>query len=449
MNRVVKTALESLTVYRGILRDEAVNALYLVLKDVTNKSINFSDFINGYCDFYYKLVNHNPEVCFKDYLIEKIIFDDNAFSKLCEKVTLDCVGESLVKAVENDLACLNVVSSVSAKDIKEAALKILDKSGSENDIITNLPEWSQGNGKDNIPANILTTEVGEIFKLFKSSDDWRKCLKPMADFYKKNGSGMFANYKGFVWEKNQGKGYLKGVSYTDPVRFSDLIGYELQRKEVIDNTLQFLKGYPANNILLYGDRGTGKSSTLKALLNEYSHLGLRLIELPKAYLADLPHVLREIRDRQLRFIIFIDDLAFSDNEENYTALKAVLEGGLESKPQNVVIYATSNRRHLIKERFSERSGLASGNYDDEVRAADTLQEKLSLADRFGITITFSSPDQKEYLEIVDGLARNRKLNIDAETLHREALRWELHYNGRSPRTARQFIDWLEGRVSNL
>jgi len=228
---------------------------------------------------------------------------------------------------------------------------------------------------------------------------------------------------------------------------SDFIGYERERLEVVENTEKFVRGLPANNVLLYGDRGTGKSSTVKAIANEYKEQGLRIIEIPRKYLVDFPAVLRLIKGRKCRFIIFIDDLAFEDSEESYTVLKSVLEGGVENRPDNVLIYATSNRRHLIKEKFSDRAGLKSVDPDDEVRAQDTLQEKLSLSERFGITVVFTSPDKKGFLQIVEGLAAKRGINIDKDTLQREAMKWELMYNGRSARTARQFIDWLEGNES--
>jgi predicted AAA+ superfamily ATPase len=287
------------------------------------------------------------------------------------------------------------------------------------------------------------TGVYKIKKLLMDSRSWPGCASELVEFHRRCGSGIFSRYRAFVWRG----GAFEGVGSPDPVRFSDLISYELEREDVIQNTLHFLDGKPANNILLYGDRGTGKSTTVKALVNEYHSRGLRMIELPKRSLADFPLIIRQLAGRNLKFILFVDDLAFEDNEENYTALKAALEGGLESKPDNVLIYATSNRKHLIKERFSDRAGLGSGNTDDEVRAADTMQEKLSLSDRFGMTVVFSSPDKKQYLEIVEGLAKKRGLNADREYLQREAMKWELQYNGRSPRTARQFVDWLEGQLN--
>lgn len=430
-----KIIFGSLTIYRALLSNKVIASLLLVFEELLGDNTRCDQFISRYGDFYNKLTEHNTEADFKSYLIETIIFDDNAFTRLCEKASYDSMAKNVLNAAERDLECLYKVASISSKDIKAAALSRFGQSGFEKDIIENLPEWTINNN--------LRAENIEIIKKVLACSNLKECVMVLADFYKRNGSGEFARYKGFVWERSGSDAQLRAVTDPDPIRFSDLIGYEMERQEVMDNTLQFLNGYPANNILLYGNRGTGKSSTIKALLNEYGHLGLRMVELPKTYLKDLTVILRIIKDRPQKFILFIDDLAFGDNEEEYTALKAVLEGGLESKPQNVIIYATSNRRHLIKERFSDRPGYIS-NDEDEVHAADTMQEKLSLADRFGITVTFSSPDKQRFLEIVEGLAQNRNLEIDKETLHKKALIWEMQYNGRSGRTARQFIDWLEG-----
>ncbi|MDD2497175.1 MAG: ATP-binding protein [Desulfitobacteriaceae bacterium] len=457
MNRQIyeaKLALESLTVYRGLLEDRVIKAFSSILQDATSVSISFSQLLNHYSEFYYALVEANPESTFEDYLIEKIIYADNFFSRRSEKVSLENLSESLKKAVERDLNCLQIASGVTAGLIKEEAFKGFAQSKLENDLLESLPEWSLDSGDkpeltEDREGVSHSVKIEALCAAFKASQSWSECLQPLVCFIQQNGSGQFARYQGFIWEKNGEKGVLQGVSAPDPIRFGDLIGYERQRQEIINNTEQLLNGYAANNVLLYGDRGTGKSATVKALLNEYGRSGLRVIELPQDLLDDLPQVIRIIKERQQKFIIFIDDLAFGDSEEEYTALKAVLEGSLESKPQNVVIYATSNRRHLIKEKFSDRSGLRSGNEDDEVRSADTLQEKLSLADRFGITIIYPAPDQEEYLEIVEGLARNRGLAIDLVTLHEEALKWEINHNGRSPRTARQFMDWLEAHVEKL
>ena len=234
---------------------------------------------------------------------------------------------------------------------------------------------------------------------------------------------------------NDQVGHLREIKEPDPIRLSNLIGYEIQKKEIISNTKHFLKGAPANNLLLYGSRGTGKSSTVKAILNEYSSEGLRLIEVDKKQLGDFTRIIRLLKNKKQKFIIFVDDLVFDENEDSYSALKTILEGKIENRPSNIIIYATTNRRHLVQEKFSDR---------DEVNSKDTMEEKLSLADRFGITISFFTPNQKEFLIIVDGIVKERGLVVDEAELHREALKWEKWHNGRSPRSANQFVDWLQG-----
>jgi predicted AAA+ superfamily ATPase len=264
---------------------------------------------------------------------------------------------------------------------------------------------------------------------------------------------------------------LRPVPHPDPVSLADLAGYEDQKSVVIANTLRFAGGKSANNLLLYGDRGTGKSATVKAVCNAYADRGLRLLELRKHDLFELPRILDVIAGRGLRFIVFIDDLSFETIDDSFTCLKALLEGGVEVRPPNAVIYATSNRRHLIKERLADRPGpkaLASDlsvhtavhtaansgvNGGGEVRAFDTMQEQFSLADRFGLTVIFTAPNQEEYLAIAEFIARRRNLlggaegRADEETLRQfrdNALRWERWFNGRSPRTAVQYVDWVAG-----
>ncbi|MDR0998086.1 MAG: ATP-binding protein, partial [Treponema sp.] len=235
---------------------------------------------------------------------------------------------------------------------------------------------------------------------------------------------------------------------------SDLSGYQDQRSLVIANTLRFLEGKPANNVLLYGDRGTGKSATVKAVCGDYASRGLRLIEVSRESLGELPAILEFTASRGLKFVLFIDDLSFETVDSSFTALKALLEGGAGSRPANTVVYATGNRRHLVRERRSGRPGPgAETSSDDEVRSFDTIQEQLSLSDRFGLTVIFSAPDQEEYLDIACFIAEKRGIlpppgapdSEEAYRLFREnAVRWERWFNGRSPRTASQFVDWVEG-----
>jgi uncharacterized protein len=232
------------------------------------------------------------------------------------------------------------------------------------------------------------------------------------------------------------------VSHPDPVRLEGLIGYEMEREPLLKNTERLLIGLPAHHALLYGLPGTGKSSTVKAVFNEYVYKGLRLVELAKEDLKELPQVLEALRGRGLRFILFVDDLSFEEHEVEYKFLKALLEGSVEEPPENVRLYATSNRRNLIRERFSERDEV------DDVHARDTMQEKLSLAARFGLRITFPAPDQKRYLKIVLGLVRKRRIEIPEAELRERALLWEHWHAGRTGRTARQFVDELEAELTN-
>jgi predicted AAA+ superfamily ATPase len=234
------------------------------------------------------------------------------------------------------------------------------------------------------------------------------------------------------------------VPRPDPIRFRGLIGYEREREPLLKNTERLLAGLPSHHALLYGLPGTGKSSTVKAILNEYADRGLRLVELAKEDLRELPRLLETLRGRGPRFILFIDDLSFEEHEVEYKSLKALLEGSVEEPPENVRLYATSNRRNLIRERFSDRE---EGEANDDVHARDTMQEKLSLAARFGLRITFPSPDQRRYLEIVFGLVRERGIEIPDEELEERALLWDRWHAGRSGRTARQFVDELEAELA--
>ena len=264
---------------------------------------------------------------------------------------------------------------------------------------------------------------------------WGDNTEALAAYHRVHGCGRFYKHIAFLWRA----GELLPVEHPDPIRLSNLKGYEYQRRIAIDNTLTFLNGFEANNMLLYGDRGTGKSSTVKALLNEYADKGLRMIEMPKEYLRELPDLTGYLAGTPMKFIIFIDDLSFSSNDDNFAALKAVLEGGLASRPDNVIIYATSNRRHLLKETFSDRQG-------DEVHHGDTVQESVSLSDRFGISLTFLMPDKQRFLEIVEQMAEDHGLQTDKQRLLAAAERWALERGARSPRYARQFIADAQARL---
>ena len=231
------------------------------------------------------------------------------------------------------------------------------------------------------------------------------------------------------------------INNMDKVMLDDLIGYEIQKKKLTDNTRAFVEGRKANNVLLFGDSGTGKSTSIKAIVNAFYDQGLRMIEIYKHQFQDLSNVIAQIKNRNYRFIIYMDDLSFEEFEIEYKFLKAVIEGGVETKPENILIYATSNRRHIIKETWSDRDDI---KIENGMHQSDTMEEKLSLVNRFGVTINYSKPSQKEYFQIVIGLARRAGLTMSDDELRLEANRWELSHGGISGRTAQQFVNYLLG-----
>ncbi|MBR5273372.1 MAG: ATP-binding protein [Clostridia bacterium] len=326
--------------------------------------------------------------------------DENAFSRACAAGERD---EALFKAAEREIAAISALSQISAQELLELA-------GAPSELSSQLVTWECGDA--------LSADSGAI-------------AEKLSEYYRKNGCGVYSQYNAFIWQDKR----LVPVETPDTITFADLKGYRSQRKMLIDNTLAFLGGRPCNNVLLYGDRGTGKSSSVHALLNEFSADGLRMIELSKADVEDFHLISSAIAKVPLKFIVFIDDLSFSQDNDSFARLKAALEGGLAAKPSNMLIYATTNRRHLIKETFESRQG-------DELHINDSVQEELSLSDRFGIVITFINPDRKQFFDILDAMAQDRGLNLSKEELHTLAERWSLQKGGRSPRGAKQFIDAL-------
>lgn len=436
--KYVKLAFDSISIYRNLLKDGVISSLRNLVNYIDMGKINIGCAANMYNDFFFKLVN-SGYCSLQEYVMDKLLFDENPFSIKAENRGLK-KRDIIEKAAKNDLNNLCYISKLTSFDVRKSMLKYISDSKSKQ-IVERLPEWK-------VEADFEGVNDPEYVRDMKqklcNSNNWNECVDDIKEFHKQYGCGIFARYRAFVWEHIDNKGCFKGIENPDPISLSDLIGYEREHQIVIENTLQFLNGFFANNVLLHGDRGTGKSSTVKAILNKYYTQGLRMIELPKSYIVDFPDIIRKLKNRPEKFIVFIDDLVFGDDEESYTELKSILEGGLENKSSNIIIYATSNRRHLVKEYFNERMTSSYSGSEGEVHEGDSVQEKLSLADRFGINVVFVSPDKKKYLEIVDGIAQKRKLNIDKDTLHKEALKWELWYNGRSARTARQFVDWIEG-----
>ena len=288
----------------------------------------------------------------------------------------------------------------------------------------------------------VSERVQEISEKIEKAADAEEIFTIVTDFYKAYGVGMFGLNRAFrIRHLDDGVEFLP-INNTDRVMLNDLIGYEIQKKKLIDNTEAFVKGLPANNVLLCGDAGTGKSTSIKALLNEYYGQWLRMIEIYKHQFQDLSSIIAQVKNRNYRFIIYMDDLSFEDFEIEYKFLKAVIEGGMETRPDNVLIYATSNRRHLIKESWSDRNDMENEN---GMHRSDTMQEKLSLVARFGVTIYYGKPSQKEYFTIVKELRkRYPSITLTDEELCAEANKWELSHGGISGRTAQQFINYMAG-----
>lgn len=288
----------------------------------------------------------------------------------------------------------------------------------------------------------VSEKVQALSKAIAAAKDETEIFSLVTEFYRMNGVGTLGLNKAFRVKREGGIACLQPITNTEEVRLTDLFGYEHQKKQLVDNTLAFLEGKKANNVLLFGDSGTGKSTSIKAILNEYYSCGLRMIEIYKHQFEDLSTIISMIKNRNYHFIIYMDDLSFEEFETEYKYLKAVIEGGLETKPDNVLIYATSNRRHLIRETWSDRSDMSK----DELHRSDTMQEKLSLVARFGITINYSAPSQKEYFTIVKELAkRYPELTLSEEELLQKANIWEMNHGGLSGRTAQQFITYLTGQ----
>lgn len=406
MNKITKLKyyIESLCIY-DFEEDDVFSALYDLLCDDEEETVAFAS-----C-FFKELAKAGT---LKEHISRLILTNDNIFTKAACAGKANELPIAVINAVKSDLAKLEEIASVTAMDV---AANADDEDVKE--ILLTLPGW----------------EVGK--PLAPLDKKWDKQYDALCEYHRKNGYGIYVENIAFTWRDEE----IVPVNSIDPIRLTDLKRYESQRERVIDNTESFLAGHPANNVLLYGDRGTGKSSTVHAILNEYHGEGLRMIEIPKSAVADLTMIREQIADSPMKFIIYIDDLSFDAHDNSFGELKAALEGSLSGKQANTLIYATSNRRHLIKENFSDR--------ENDVNRGDTMQEQLSLSDRFGLTITFLNPDKKDYLDIVEKLAADRKFEqhgVDIEKLLFKADQWAMRRGGRSPRGAKQFIDHVEGCI---
>ncbi|MBN3952214.1 MAG: ATP-binding protein [Nostoc sp. NMS7] len=420
----------SLLLYQSVLQSEVGIAFIELLQAIRYTDADARGCLQAYGNYFHALAARNQN--WEDYLISQILFSENPFTRLAQQREFVDLPSALVAGVQHDLQVLQSLYECSSAC---------------------LSEWIQGVADMPISPVVWYKEqefVGvETFATYlQELDNWGDAVEKLATYYRQCGSGLFAEYRALRWQAGQ----FIGIRYSDPIKLSALVGYESQRDALLKNTEFLLSGEMALHVLLYGSRGSGKSSLVKSLLNEYSNASgkgkaqrsLRLLEVAKSDLKDLPEIVEHLRGVSQKFIIFVDDLSFEEDDDAFKALKVVLEGNLTARPQNVVVYATSNRRHLIREFFVDRP---TPKDNEEIHAWDTMQEKLSFSDRFGLTLTFEPADQKTYLKIIQHLATQAEINITQEDLEYQALQWATRHNGRSGRTARQFIDFLKADLT--
>lgn len=380
--------LNSLVIFRDVMNCRTIQSLERLLESLEDNDTLKQ--LKAYSDFVSNLYRHHNDL--SSYILTLILEDENIYMiRTAHRLE---ISQKMKECLFSELESLQMIAEMTSSQVK----KEIAYDGF-------LPDW------DN------------------TYYDFKKEYLNRIDNIERYGYGIYAKYYMFIVKDSR----IVPVKYPDEVKLSQLIGYEKQRQLVIDNTLALINGKPASNVLLSGDAGTGKSSSVKAIANEFRDKGLRIIEIRKDQLREIPEIIDGLSKNPLKFILFIDDLSFAKDDDNFGALKAILEGSVSARANNIVIYATSNRRHLVKESFADRDG-------DDVHRNDTVQELISLSERFGLRITFSKPNKYEYLEIVKGLAKLNSLDMSEEELEKEAERFAVGRSGRSARAAKQFID---------
>lgn len=393
----LRIALKGISAYRGICKLALMKQVLALLDAVAAGQGEAA--VEHYADVFYQL---RQAGCagLGDWLDEHLRYDEAPYPLLAERGGTD---PALENAARRDVETFALLAGLDCDRLIDSMKGML--SDEYQSMLSNLPRWKAGAPFD---------------------------FEGLTAFYRANGAGVFARYRAFRWED----GVLNPIVQPDAPGKRELLGYELQRNAVIANTRAMLEGHTVNNVLLYGDSGTGKSATVKSLLAVEGFDNLRVIELQKEYLADMSSLIRQLRGRRQKFILFIDDLAFDQDDHTYSLLKTILEGGLEPRPANIAIYATSNRRNLVRQTLTDRAG-------DEVDISETIQEKTALADRFGLRVAYLPLNKPEFLDLVEGLAALEGIEMDREELRAQAAKWELRHPGRTPRTARQFIAGLK------
>ena len=368
-----------------------------------------------------------------NYLTQLLVNHENAFSTACE----------IRGSVEGSINSLALSDFEIFKELYDFDLKVFDEVFHTSCCET-LCSYENINGNSKMYNQRIRDRICNMSKTLAEAVSTEEFMADMVQFYKDFGVGKLGLHKAFRIEHDEdGKVVIAPITRIAHVKLDDLVGYEIPKRKLIENTEAFVRGRKANNCLLFGDAGTGKSSSIKGILNRYYDEGLRIIEVYKHQFQDLNDVIAQIKNRNYKFILYMDDLSFEEFEIEYKYLKAVIEGGLEKKPDNILIYATSNRRHLVREKASDKLEIADG---DDLHSSDTVQEKLSLVYRFGVRIYFGAPDKKEFQNIVKVLAKRHGVKMAEDELLLEANKWELSHGGLTGRTAQQFIDHILGTV---
>ena len=430
------TGIRECILYRDFEQGELLEKMTMLMEDISHPKVLY-----GKGGEYFACIHQLVEMAgtygfagnlWHDYLTYLLVNHENAFSTACE----------IVGPVEGTINAFAMHDFEIFKQLYDFDLKELEKiyPSVDSSLITDYQNINEGSKVFNKRIRDRICTLAQKLAKAKSTKEF---MDDMVQFYKEFGVGKLGLHKAFRIDGTVTPARIVPITNIAHVHLDDLVGYEIAKKKLIDNTEAFVQGRPANNCLLFGDAGTGKSSSIKGILNQYYDQGLRIIEAYKHQFKDLNDIIAQVKNRNYKFIIYMDDLSFEEFEIEYKYLKAVIEGGLEKKPDNILIYATSNRRHLVREKFSDKE-----ERRDDLHSSDTVQEKLSLVARFGVSIFFCAPDKKQFQNIVKTLAERHQVEMPEEELLLEANKWELQHGGLSGRTAQQFIDYLCGKTEN-
>ena len=430
------TGIRECILYRDFEQGELLEKMTMLMEDISHPKVLY-----GKDGEYFACIHQLVEMAgtygfagnlWHDYLTYLLVNHENAFSTACE----------IVGPVEGTINAFAMHDFEIFKQLYDFDLKELEKiyPSVDSSLITDYQNINEGSKVFN---KRIRDRICTLAQKLAKAESTEEFMDDMVQFYKEFGVGKLGLHKAFRIDGTVTPARIVPITNIAHVHLDDLVGYEIAKKKLIDNTEAFVQGRPANNCLLFGDAGTGKSSSIKGILNQYYDQGLRIIEAYKHQFKDLNDIIAQVKNRNYKFIIYMDDLSFEELEIEYKYLKAVIEGGLEKKPDNILIYATSNRRHLVREKFSDKE-----ERRDDLHSSDTVQEKLSLVARFGVSIFFCAPDKKQFQNIVKTLAERHQVEMPEEELLLEANKWELQHGGLSGRTAQQFIDYLCGKNEN-